>query len=166
MLVDLLKFLNDIYWTWTVWTVPVNLYKYKSTNKPVFRWWLSLERVVPRGATASLTTSCPLVALRYLLIHSNLGTCEGDLQTSEEEQTRENKRLRIKYSYHIIHAHMLKSHFTISHTLPFKSNSCQEDSLCVWSLNTTKKCNTNIISVLVHVHVAFPLWKIVSQWQK
>lgn len=47
---------------------------------------------MPRGARACLTTPWPLVDPRYLLIHSNLASFEGDLQTSEEGRTRESKK--------------------------------------------------------------------------
>lgn len=78
------KPLHKPWLTYSRLTVPMNLYKYKSSNKPALRCGLSVARAVPRGC---LTASCRLVALWYLLSHSNVGTRDGDLQTSEEEET-------------------------------------------------------------------------------
>lgn len=64
----------------------VNLYKQKGDDKPVFRCRLSLVSVVLRGARACLTTPWPLVVLWYLLVHSNLGSSVGVLQTSADRK--------------------------------------------------------------------------------
>lgn len=56
----------------------------KKDHKPVFRCW-SLFSVVPRGASACLTTPWLLLVFWYLLIHSNFGISVGDLQTSERQ---------------------------------------------------------------------------------
>lgn len=56
------------------------------SDKPVFLCWLSLFSVAPRGAKACLTSPGPLVAVRYLSIHSNLASRVGNLQTSAESR--------------------------------------------------------------------------------
>lgn len=72
---------TDSYLTF-LWTTP--FYWWKQNHKPVFLCWLSLVSVVPTGASACCATPWLLVVFWYLLIHSNLGTSEGDLHTSAE----------------------------------------------------------------------------------